>query len=71
MEPQGRNAGMASSVVGSLSTAIGALAGGLIGSSFDGSTLPLALGFAGCSLITFAIVFSVEGRSGLFGRPAV
>lgn len=68
MEPQGHNAGMASSVVGSLSTAIGALAGGLIGSSFDGSVLPLALGFAGCSLITFAIVFSVEGRSGLFGR---
>ncbi|MBX9682498.1 MAG: multidrug effflux MFS transporter [Hyphomicrobium sp.] len=63
MEPQGQNAGMASSVIGSLSTAIGALTGGLIGRSFDGTALPLALGFAGCSLITVAIVLWVDGRS--------
>lgn len=63
MEPQGQNAGMASSVIGSLSTAIGAVTGGLIGRSFDGTALPLALGFAGCSLITVAIVLWVDGRS--------
>lgn len=68
MEPQGENAGMASSVIGSLSTAIGAIAGGLIGRSFDGTALPLALGFAGCSLITVAIVLSVDGRRH-FARP--
>ena len=72
MEPQGHNAGMASSVIGSLSTAIGALAGGLVARSFDGSVFPIAAGFAVCSLIAGAIVLGVEGRSGLFGhnRPA-
>ncbi len=68
MEPQGANAGMASSVIGSLSTAIGALAGGLIGASFNGTVLPLALGFAGCSLMTLAVICLVEGRAGLLGR---
>ncbi|MEQ1718462.1 MAG: multidrug effflux MFS transporter [Hyphomicrobium sp.] len=68
MEPQGHNAGMASSVIGSISTAVGALAGGLIGSAFDGTVLPLALGFAGCSLLTSALVFAIEGPAGLFGR---
>ena len=68
MEKQGENAGMASSVIGSLSTAIGAIAGGVIARSFDGTALPLALGFAGCSLITCAIVFAVDGFPGFFGR---
>ncbi|MCK9911069.1 hypothetical protein MXD81_18110, partial [Microbacteriaceae bacterium K1510] len=44
MEPQGDNAGMAASVIGSVSTAIGALGGGLVGHMFDGTVLPLALG---------------------------
>ena len=72
MEPQGHNAGMASSVVGALSTAIGALAGGLVARAFDGSVLPIAAGFAICSIIAGLIVFRVEGTSGLFGanRPA-
>lgn len=68
MEPQGHNAGMASSVVGALSTAIGALAGGLVASAFDGTVFPLAAGFTVCSLFAGVIVFAVEGRSGLFGR---
>jgi DHA1 family bicyclomycin/chloramphenicol resistance-like MFS transporter len=68
MEPQGHNAGMASSVIGSLSTAIGALAGGFVARSFDGTVFPIAAGFAACSLITLAIVFAVEGRKGLFGH---
>lgn len=72
MESQGHNAGMASSVVGSLSTAVGAIAGGFIGQAFDGSALPMALGFSACSLITIVIVYAAEGRSGMFGqnRPA-
>jgi DHA1 family bicyclomycin/chloramphenicol resistance-like MFS transporter len=68
MEPQGHNAGMASSVVGALSTAIGAVAGGLVARSFDGSIFPIAAGFAICSVIAGLIVLSVEGPSGLFGR---
>jgi MFS transporter, DHA1 family, multidrug resistance protein len=68
MEPQGRHAGMASSVVGFMSTAIGAVVGGVIGSTFHGTVLPLALGFTGCSVITLAIILGVEGRSGMFGQ---
>ena len=71
MEPQGRHAGMASSVIGSLSTAVGALAGGFVGHAFDGTVLPLAAGFAGCSLATLSIVLLVEGQAGLFGRNRV
>ena len=68
MEPQGDNAGMASSVIGSMGTGTAAVAGTVIGSAYDGTVLPLALGFAACSLITFAVVYAVEGRAGLFGR---
>lgn len=67
MEPQGHNAGMASSVVGSLSTALGAMVGALAGRAFDGTPLPMAIGFVGASLIAGAIVVAVEGRGGLFG----
>ncbi|MET0407507.1 MAG: multidrug effflux MFS transporter [Hyphomicrobium sp.] len=68
MEPQGHNAGMASSVVGAVGTAVAALAGGLVARAFDGSVFPIATGFALCSLIAGVIVLSVEGRAGLFGR---
>ena len=68
MDPQGHNAGMASSVTGSAGTAIAAVAGGLVARAFDGSIFPLAAGFAVCSLIAGVIVLSVEGISGLFGR---
>ncbi len=68
MEPQGHNAGMASSVVGALSTAIGAIAGGLVARAFDGSVFPVAAGFTICSMIAGSIVLGVEGKGGLFGR---
>jgi DHA1 family bicyclomycin/chloramphenicol resistance-like MFS transporter len=68
MEPQGHNAGMASSIIGSLSTAIGAVAGGLVAHTFNGTVFPIAAGFAACSLITCVVVFAVEGRKGLFGH---
>lgn len=68
MEPQGHNAGMASSVTGSLSTAIGAMAGGLVAHAFDGTVFPIAAGFVACSLIATLIVFAVEGKRSFFGR---
>ena len=46
MEPQGRNAGMASSVIGFTTTGAGAVFGGIVGRLFDGTVLPLALGFS-------------------------
>lgn len=67
MESQGHNAGMASSVVGSLSTAIGAMVGAFVGHAYDGTVLPMALGFAAASLIAATLVVAIEGRAGLFG----
>ena len=58
---------MASSVIGALGTATAASAGSIIGAAFDGTVLPLALGFAACSLLTLVTVLAVEGRSGFLG----
>jgi DHA1 family bicyclomycin/chloramphenicol resistance-like MFS transporter len=66
MEPQGDNAGMASSVIGFVSTAIGALAGGFVGHMFDGTVLPLTVGFFALSSMCLAVVLWVEGPRGLF-----
>jgi DHA1 family bicyclomycin/chloramphenicol resistance-like MFS transporter len=68
MEPQGNNAGMASSAIGFVSTGIGALAGGMVGHLFDGTVLPLALGFFSLSCLCFALVIWIEGPRGIF-RP--
>jgi DHA1 family bicyclomycin/chloramphenicol resistance-like MFS transporter len=68
MEPQGHNAGMASSLVGFASTGAGAVFGAIIGRLFDGSVVPLTLGFACLSLAAFAVVVWIEGLKGLY-RP--
>jgi DHA1 family bicyclomycin/chloramphenicol resistance-like MFS transporter len=69
MEPQGHNAGMASSFVGFTATGAGAVLGGIVGHFFNGTVLPLALGFLCLSLAAFATVVSVEGFKGLY-QPA-
>ncbi len=66
MQPLGPIAGTGASVVGFGTTTLGALAGALVGQSFNGSVLPLCLGFAACSVIALGLVLAVEGRSGLF-----
>lgn len=66
MEPQGDNAGMASSIVGFLSTAAGAAAGAIIGHAFDGSIVPLTTGFVALGLLALMLVVWVEGWRGLF-----
>jgi DHA1 family bicyclomycin/chloramphenicol resistance-like MFS transporter len=66
MEPQGDNAGMASSVIGFVNTGLGALAAGFVGHMFDGTVMPLALGFLGLSAAAFAVVVWVEGPRGVF-----
>ena len=68
MEPQGHNAGMASSLIGFTTTGAGAVFGGIVGHLFDGTVLPLALGFSCLSLLSFATVLCVEGPRGLY-RP--
>ncbi|RIA37656.1 DHA1 family bicyclomycin/chloramphenicol resistance-like MFS transporter [Hephaestia caeni] len=67
MENMGAIAGTASSVQGFTTVTVGALIGAGIGQAFDGTTVPLFLGFFVAGLIALAIVALVE-RGRLF-RP--
>jgi DHA1 family bicyclomycin/chloramphenicol resistance-like MFS transporter len=67
MENMGAIAGTASSVQGFVSTLVGALLGALIGQLFDGSTVPLYLGFLVLGLVALVAVFVTE-RGRMF-RP--
>ena len=66
MHPVGHVAGMASSLLGGFVTVAGVVCGGFIGRSFDGTPLPLALGFAVLGICAFLIVLRAEGARGLF-----
>ncbi len=67
MDPLGHMAGTASSVQGFLTTIGGALCGFWIGQHFDGTVIPLTLGFAGFGIGGFMIVLIVE--KGRLFRP--
>lgn len=69
MEHMGRLAGTASSVQGFVQTVGGTLIGAAIGAAFNGTTVPLYLGFTSCGVLTFAAVAIAE-RGRLFGRRA-
>jgi DHA1 family bicyclomycin/chloramphenicol resistance-like MFS transporter len=69
MDPLGQVAGTASSVLGFLQTFVGGVLGAAIGLAYDGTVLPLALGFLVLSLISFGVIVLTE-RSRLFGRRA-
>lgn len=60
MEPLGHVAGTASSVLGFMGTAGGGAIGALIGQSFDGTTLPLVMGFFVVSVIGLIFVLIAE-----------
>lgn len=66
MQPMGHVAGMASSLVGAFITGCGVIAGGIIGRAFDGSPLPISVGFAALGICAFLVILWVEGRRGLF-----
>jgi DHA1 family bicyclomycin/chloramphenicol resistance-like MFS transporter len=61
MEPLGHVAGTAASAQGFISTVGGALIGFAVGQSFDGTDVPLTLGFAGCGCAALAVVLFAEG----------
>jgi len=67
MDPLGHVAGTASSVVSSFQTVLGGALGATIGLLFDGTVLPLSLGFLILSLSSFGIIVLTERRR-LFGR---
>lgn len=61
MEPVGHIAGTASSVQGFLATVGGATIGIIIGQAFDGTTLPVTIGFLIVAMTALLIVFITEG----------
>ncbi|SON57044.1 Sulfonamide resistance protein [Hartmannibacter diazotrophicus] len=61
MEPLGHIAGAASSALGFWTTVGGALCGYVIGQRYDGTTLPLAAGFAILGALALVLVFLTEG----------
>jgi len=69
MEPLGHIAGTAASVQGFITTVGGALLGFYVGQHFDGTVVPLTLGFAAYGLVACGFVLFAE-RGRLF-RPTV
>ena len=65
MEPLGRIAGTASSLIGVYTTVLGSLCGLVIGGAFDGTVLPLALGYLALGALAAAVVSWTE-RGRLF-----
>ncbi|MEZ5712590.1 MAG: multidrug effflux MFS transporter [Sphingobium sp.] len=68
LEPYSVGAGLASSIQSFLTTALSAVLGGLVGAYFDGTPLPLALGFVIFGSISLLLIFWAEGWK-LFRRP--
>lgn len=60
MEPLGHIAGVGAAVVGSLSTLISTLIGGLIGQSYNGTVLPLVAGFALMGILSLLVMMWAE-----------
>ncbi|OSQ49488.1 multidrug effflux MFS transporter [Thalassospira alkalitolerans] len=60
MEPVGRIAGTASSVIGVYSTLIGVVAGGIIGQQFNGTVIPLVGGYLVLAILAIAIIGITE-----------
>jgi DHA1 family bicyclomycin/chloramphenicol resistance-like MFS transporter len=63
LEPLGHIAGVASAVIGSLTTFVSLALGTLIGRSYDGTILPLVGGFAGLALAALAMMRWAESAA--------
>ncbi len=61
MENMGGAAGMASSLQGSLANLLGTVFGTIIGQSFDGTTVPLYIGFTVSGVVALVAVYVTEG----------
>lgn len=69
MQPMAHVAGTASSVIGAVQIAVGALLGAALDRAFDGTILPLSLGFLFYGVIAFGLVLFAE--SGRLFEPLV
>lgn len=70
LEPFSRGAGLASSIQTSLATLISVALGGLVGVSFNGSVLPLTIGYMGFGTLALLVILWAE-RGRLFTRPGL
>lgn len=63
MAPMGAIAGTASSVIGGVQLAVGAVLGALLDRAFDGTILPISLGFLGYGILaTMLVLVGERGR---------
>ena len=67
MEPLGKIAGTASAMLGFASTTVAAMIGGAIAGQYNGSIIPVLMGFVILGVVSLIIVFVTE-RFTLFGR---
>jgi DHA1 family bicyclomycin/chloramphenicol resistance-like MFS transporter len=67
MEPQGRIAGTASSLFGSVTTMMQATIAHVIGLAYNGTMLPLASGMVACG-VTIIVIAVITERGKLFGK---
>ena len=63
MEPLGHVAGMASTVIGSLTTFFSVVLGSLIGRAYDQSLLPMAAGFTILGMLSLLVFIRVNGET--------
>ena len=71
MEPMGHIAGTASSAQGFISTIIGSLVGFAIGQAFNGTVVPMTLGFTACGIAALGFVLMAERGRLFVARNAV
>ena len=67
MEPMGPIAGMAASIIGSISSVVSVLAGGLVSQLYDGTLRPLVIGYAVISVM--ALLTSMLAGAAAESRP--
>lgn len=66
MEPAGERAGTAAALYGAMSSMSGAVLGSMIGQAFDGTVLPLLIGYVALGAASLIVVFWTE-HGKLFG----
>lgn len=70
MEPMGHLAGMAASIIGSISTVAAVVIAIPIGLAFDGTPFPVAIGITACAIAAFLVMQFVRGTAAIVERGA-
>lgn len=69
MIPMGHIAGLASSVIGCVSLLVSVTAGGIIGQFYDGSLIPVTVGFLVLSLTSLLMMYLAESKGEQISQP--